>query len=147
MDPEQTQPIGTVWSGSTLFAIGASLTFQQTRKALFCGADFFKNQLFWKILSGIPSECQTDWIQIRPNILLGLIWVQTFRKSYQLTTLEDSINRASFILEMFNVCSSFTQSVLTGDGWIILIWWIQLTWFEPVYLKVLQNVTVEWQRV
>ena len=33
VDPEQTAPIGAVWSGSTLFAIGASLTFQQTRKA------------------------------------------------------------------------------------------------------------------
>ena len=33
MDPEQTAPIGAVWSGSTLFAIEASKTFQQTRKA------------------------------------------------------------------------------------------------------------------
>ena len=29
---------------------------------------FFQNQIFRKILSGIPSECQTDWIQIRPDI-------------------------------------------------------------------------------
>ena len=33
VDPEQTAPIGAVWSGSTLFAKEASLTFQQTRKA------------------------------------------------------------------------------------------------------------------
>ena len=33
MDPEQTAPIGAVWSGSTLFAIEASYTFQQMRKA------------------------------------------------------------------------------------------------------------------
>ena len=26
-------------------------------------ADFFQNQPFLKILSGIPSECQTVWIQ------------------------------------------------------------------------------------
>ena len=32
-DPEQTAPMGAVWSGSTLFAIEASKTFQQTRKA------------------------------------------------------------------------------------------------------------------
>ena len=50
-------------------------------------ADFFQNQLFRKILSGIPSECQTDWIQIGPDILSGLIWVQTVRKGYQQTTL------------------------------------------------------------
>ena len=50
-------------------------------------ADFFQNQLFRKILSGIPSECQTDLIQIRPNILSGLIWVQSVCKGYQQTTL------------------------------------------------------------
>ena len=33
VDPEQTAPMGAVCSGSTLFAIEASLTFQQTRKA------------------------------------------------------------------------------------------------------------------
>ena len=33
VDPEQTAPIGAVRSRSTLFAIEASLTFQQTRKA------------------------------------------------------------------------------------------------------------------
>ena len=48
---------------------------------------FFQNQFFRKILSGIPSECQTDWIQIRPNILSGLIWVQSVCKSYQQTTI------------------------------------------------------------
>ena len=36
----------------------------------------FQNQLFRKILSEIQSECQTVWIQIWPNILSGLIWVQ-----------------------------------------------------------------------
>ena len=42
---------------------------------------FFKNQnlLFEKILSGIPSECQTAWIQIR---------VQTVCKGYQQTVLQ-----------------------------------------------------------
>ena len=33
MDPEQTAPIRAVWSGSTLFAIEASSTLQQMRKA------------------------------------------------------------------------------------------------------------------
>ena len=33
VDPEQTAPIGAVRSGSTRFAIEASKTFQQTRKA------------------------------------------------------------------------------------------------------------------
>ena len=33
VDPEQTAPIGAVCSESTLFAIEASLTFQQMREA------------------------------------------------------------------------------------------------------------------
>ena len=51
-------------------------------------ADFFKI-IFLNLLSGIPLECQTVWIQIRPYVLLGLIWVQTVCKSYQQTTLVD----------------------------------------------------------
>ena len=31
----------------------------------------------------LPSGCQTVWIQIRPDILSGLIWVQTVCKRYQ----------------------------------------------------------------
>ena len=48
---------------------------------LLSSADFFQNQLF---PSGIPSECQTVWIEIMPYILSGLIWVQTICKGYQL---------------------------------------------------------------
>ena len=35
--------------------------------------------LFSKLIfhSGISSECQLVWIQIRPDIMSGLIWVQT----------------------------------------------------------------------
>ena len=37
--------------------------------------------------SGIPSKCQTVWIQIKPNILSCLIWVQLICKGYQRPTL------------------------------------------------------------
>ena len=50
-------------------------------------ADLFQNQLFRKIWSGIWSEYQTYWILIRPDILLGLIWLQTVCKDDQQTTL------------------------------------------------------------
>ena len=52
-------------------------------------ADFFQNKPFQKILSGIrvPPVCLTVWIQIRPDVLSGLIWVQTVFKCYQQTTL------------------------------------------------------------
>ena len=38
---------------------------------------FFSKSSFSKILSGVPSGCQTVWSQIRPNILSGLIPIQT----------------------------------------------------------------------
>ena len=51
-------------------------------------ADFFyQYQLFRKIISGIPSECQTDWIQIKPEVLSGLIWVHSVWKGFQYMTL------------------------------------------------------------
>ena len=31
--------------------------------------DFFQHQLFKKNLSGIQSVCQTDWVQIRSDVL------------------------------------------------------------------------------
>ena len=40
-----------------------------------------------KILSGKPPECYTVWIQIRSELLSGLIWVQAVSNSYQMTTL------------------------------------------------------------
>ena len=55
--------------------------------AILWSADFLQNQLFRKILTGIPSECQTLRIQIRLNNLLCLIWVQTVCKGYQQMTL------------------------------------------------------------
>ena len=55
--------------------------------AVFSSADFFfQNQIFQKILSGILSEHQTVWIQIRPTILLGLIWIQTVCKGFKQMT-------------------------------------------------------------
>ena len=54
---------------------------------LSSSADFFKIAHFRRIPSGLPSGCQTDWIQIRPDVLSDLIWVQTVYKGYQQTTL------------------------------------------------------------
>ena len=45
----------------------------------FVGCVFFLKVTFPKNISGIPSECQTVWIQIRPYVLSGLIWVQTVK--------------------------------------------------------------------
>ena len=51
---------------------------------VFCW--FFPNY-FWKIHSVISSVCQTGWIQIRPDVLSRLIWVQTICEGYQQRTL------------------------------------------------------------
>ena len=53
----------------------------------FVACWLFQNQFFRKILSGIASEFRTVCIQIRPDFLSGLIWVQTICKGYQQTTL------------------------------------------------------------
>ena len=39
--------------------------------AFLSSADFFKNQLFRKILSEIPSECEIVWTQIRSDLFVG----------------------------------------------------------------------------
>ena len=38
-------------------------------------------------MPGKPPECQAVWIQIRSELLSGLIWVQAVSNSYQRTTL------------------------------------------------------------
>ena len=60
---------------------------------------FFQNQIFQNILSGTLSECQTVWIQIRTNIMLVLIWVQTVCKGYQQTTKSSCYNSKESIKE------------------------------------------------
>ena len=48
---------------------------------------FFKISFLEKILLGTSSGCQTVWIQISPDILSGMVWVQNVCKVYQQTTL------------------------------------------------------------
>ena len=36
-------------------------------------ADFFQNQLFQNIPSGIPSECQTVWTHVGPDLVLSCL--------------------------------------------------------------------------
>ena len=69
---------------------------------LFCRLlIFFKINLLKKFF-----ECQIVWIQIRPDILLGLIWVQTVCKSYQQTTLGDKELKT---LPIFSSCINVFQ--------------------------------------
>ena len=37
----------------------------------------------------LSKQCQTSWIQIMLDVLLGLVWVQSVCKGYEQTTLGD----------------------------------------------------------
>ena len=66
---------------------------------------FFQNLLFKKNISGTLSECQTVWIQIRPNRMSGLILIQTVGINYH--------KRTKFLLagRVFNNFSSWRSTV------------------------------------
>ena len=55
----------------------------------FSSADFFNINFFKKLFQENHLSVKQRWIQIRPDVLLGLIWVQIVCKSYQQTTLGD----------------------------------------------------------
>ena len=89
----------------------------------------FQNLLFRKILSGFPSECQTDWILIRPNIVSSLIGVQSVFKGYQQKTLY----REEFLLffdksnkQKVSICTSMPKSDVSfglgvGEGGFLFL--------------------------
>ena len=65
--------------------------------------NFFKVNVFKKNLSEILSECQTVWIQIRPDILSGLIWVQTICTVYQQTALTgEELRNIKYVVNFYN---------------------------------------------
>ena len=112
--------------GLTLCPLGIFYT-------LLASADFVQNHLFRKILSDIvyciiPSEYQTVWIQIRPHILLGLIWVQTVCKGYQQTTLGGTALTIHFCILLyfqtaFEINSHHTELVCSqfDDRFFIIV--------------------------
>ena len=50
----------------------------------------------------ILSDCQTVWIQIRSNLLSGMVWIQTVCKGYQQTTLFLSLFQVGKQFELLN---------------------------------------------
>ena len=49
------------------------------------------------------NECQTVWIQIRPDAMSGLIWVQIVCEGYQQTTVVGKEFNAHIVLYTMNV--------------------------------------------
>ena len=54
---------------------------------LFCRLLFFSKINYFEKFFQKYHQCHKVWTQIRPNILLGLIWVQIVCKGYQQMTL------------------------------------------------------------
>ena len=71
-------PITREWWYKDLFYLQSVLALYNTNLLFFLKINFLL-----KIISGIPPECQTVWVQI---ILSGLVWVQTVCKDLQQTT-------------------------------------------------------------
>ena len=117
---------------------------------------FFKNNFFeksnsrsavGKIHSRILSGCQTVWIQIRPNVMSGLIMFQTVRKSYQQTTLVDK----DFIMDCNKIYTFKTFKWYINKGiWILKVKWDKTFhyssfWFDT--LRPINNLSVIKRRV
>ena len=66
-------------------------------KKLSSAVVVFSTLIFFKYSLGLPSGCQTVWIQIRPDNVSGLIWVQTAFKGYQQTTQVHILHPAGYI--------------------------------------------------
>ena len=77
---------------------------------LLSSADSFQNKYFQEI-SGKKSRCRNVWIQIRTNILLVLIWLQTVHECYQ---------------QMTKVCWSVVSKngIYLGSAGQRLIWYL-----------------------
>ena len=63
----------TYWGVSFVNSLHAGKFFKIFVRLLI----FFEINFFEKFLQELPLECQTVWIQNRPDVLSGLIWVQT----------------------------------------------------------------------
>ena len=57
----------------------------------------------------LPSACQSVWIQIRPDIMLGLIWVQTVCKSLAEDTYHADNELRKYIYQISHI-KYFLQS-------------------------------------
>ena len=79
--------------------------------------DFLKINFFSKILSGIPSECQTDCIHTRPKVLLGLIGVPIVCKCYQqMTLVGNELTGLGFQCNSLSICffQQCTPELISG---------------------------------
>ena len=100
--------------------------------AFLSSVEFFQIQLFMKLLQEY-LQCQTVWIPIRPDIMSGLIWVQSDCKCYEQTTLVGnelnghlSQDNLKIIRSYFNLLNSTEKFQEVHE----LTQWIQLMFFS-----------------
>ena len=87
---------------------------------ILSSADLFKINFYKKILSGTISGYQTDWIQIRTDIMSVLIWVHTVCKGYkQMTKVAASKDRVIMVHQMDEKCCGSWSAGITRSQ---LIW-------------------------
>ena len=97
-------------------------------RAFLSSADCFQNQLFRNVLTGIPPECQTVWIQIRPDNNVGpdldLNCLQMFSADYTsrrelLILLDFSLTVKAATLIFISGCGSAFSSAKEGKSGFI----------------------------
>ena len=76
-------------------------------------AVFYKKKLLWKISFKYTIRLSTYHIKIRPDILSGLIWVQTVCQGYQQMTMEATSRQKLTFIPLF-----FSGYYQIYSGWI-----------------------------
>ena len=89
------------------YVISDNVTKQQVVSVIrffvsFCRLLILSKFILSKVISGSLSEWQTVWIQIKPDVLSGLIWVLTVCKVYQQTAKVKCLGHKYFVFERRN---------------------------------------------
>ena len=77
------------WFKNYIYVKKCILSFWIFQYCLYYSFTYYYCAIFCSLVAvffSIPSGCQIIWIQIKPDILSGLIWVQTVCKGYQQKT-------------------------------------------------------------
>ena len=86
---------------------------------------------FEKNILGITSACQTVWIQNRPDLLSGLIWVQTICKGHKQTTLVGKCLKESiWICNPLNTAFHLESSVFSSKYRVTKYNLLQTVWTQ-----------------
>ena len=103
---ENPYSISHTYMRFTLQLVDLTLCMMCDFSCILLSADLFQNNLFQKIQEYHQCVKQFGSRSVRPDIFLGLIWVQTVCKSYQQTTLVYYLRN----VHMFEFCKCFCKN-------------------------------------